>query len=864
DNEVCYYGSVRVGADGTVFYGTCKGLAIYRPQLDRPNELPPAPQITRFEYREGEWGDNELVVEYAGLSFANERQVRYRTRLVGFDSDWSDPTADHRIRYTNLPAYLTTKRFRFEVQAANDSGVWSIQPARVGVNVLPAWWVRWWAVLIWVSITFGSVVLYVRRKTRIHEAQLAKEREINEQLRRVDKLKDEFLANTSHELRTPLNGIIGIAESLLDGVAGSLNELMRKNLVTVAMSGRRLAGLVNDILDFSKLADRNLELQLKPTSVGVLTDIVLRISEPLLSGKELRLINDVPRDLPPASADEARLQQILINLVGNAVKFTHRGEVTVSAVDAGEMLEISVSDTGIGIPAEKFDAVFEAFEQVDASTAREYGGTGLGLSITKKLVETHGGAIWFDSEMGIGTTFRFTLPKAEGDAQAPEALHSLSHLRVESLKEELEARPESTGQTDGEARANVLVVDDEPVNLQVLANHLSFANYKVAQAMNGKEALDLIDSGEKFDIVLLDIMMPRMSGYEVCERIRQKYLPSELPVIMVTAKNQVSDLVQGLDSGANDYLAKPFSKDELLARLKTHLNLLNINLSYSRFVPREFLRYLNRESILDVKLGDSVEQDMTIFVSDIRSFTTLSEGMTPSENFQFVNDYMAVAGPVIRDHGGFIDRYTGDAIMGLFAEKADDALDAAIDTLRKIRSMNDGRKKDGKPEVRIGIGIHTGSLRLGIVGEHERAQGDIFSDAVNLANRIEGLTKFYGVSVVVTGETLGQLQSPARYRIRFLGHVQVKGKNRPVSLYELFDGDPQPVVERRLKTRADYDAGIQAFLSRDFQAAAVHFERCISVDPDDAATKMYLERSLDFGRTGVPENWTGVEALNFK
>jgi len=416
----------------------------------------------------------------------------------------------------------------------------------------------------------------------------------NADLQRFDKLKDEFLANTSHELRTPLNGIIGIAESLMDGVTGSLPKETRFNLSLIVSSGRRLANLVNDILDFSKLKHETIELQLKPVEMRSLAEVVLTLCRPLIGQKNLQLINSISPDLPAVSADENRVQQILHNLVGNALKFTDSGTVEITAEVRGErsnsQLAISVCDTGIGIPEDKRDRIFESFEQADGTTARQYGGTGLGLAITKTLVELHGGRIDVESTVGVGSRFTFTLPVSEGLQVGRLKVESSQELNVGRLKvessQELNVESsqglnvESSQQpanlqpvTPDASTINILIVDDEPVNRQVFANYLSLQNYDITQASNGLEALALLESGFKPDLILLDVMMPRLTGYEVTRKIRETWQANELPILLLSAKNQVSDLVVGLEVGANDYLTKPISKDELLARIKTHLNL---------------------------------------------------------------------------------------------------------------------------------------------------------------------------------------------------------------------------------------------------------------------------------------------------
>ena len=418
------------------------------------------------------------------------------------------------------------------------------------------------------------------RKEKIlaqQEAILAHEQAVDG-LRNADRLKDEFLANTSHELRTPLNGIIGIAESLIDGVAGSLSQGAVTNLLMVVSSGKRLASLVNDILDFSKLKHKEIELSRKSVDMGPLTQVVIAVSKPLIAGKPVSIRNEIPADCY-VLGDENRLQQILHNLIENAIKFTEKGDIIIWAKSENDMVEIRVSDTGIGIPRDKFDDIFKSFEQVDASSSRTYAGTGLGLSISKQLIELHGGIIWVESALGEGTSFVFTIPAGEADAG-----DHLSEM-TEAKPAEAAALADDADGPEPEAHPRllipdsprVLVVDDEPVNLQVVSNHLSLQNFSVITATNGTDALEMLEHGESPDLILLDVMMPRITGFDVCSRIREKFPPNELPVIMLTAKNRISDMMQGFQRGANDYLSKPLEKNELITRVSTHVSLGRLN-----------------------------------------------------------------------------------------------------------------------------------------------------------------------------------------------------------------------------------------------------------------------------------------------
>jgi signal transduction histidine kinase/class 3 adenylate cyclase len=667
-------------------------------------------------------------------------------------------------------------------------------------------------------------------------------------LRETDRLKDEFLANTSHELRTPLNGIIGLADSMLDGATGPLTEVQQKNLDLIVSSGRRLTSLVNDILDFSRLQHKDLELQLGSVDIHSAVNVVLNLTKPLVTGKPLELVNNIQVGFPLAQADENRLQQILYNLVGNAIKFTDAGQVEISAQQIGEMLSISVRDTGIGIAPEKQTRIFEAFEQADGSVARVYGGTGLGLSVTRRLVELHGGTINVESEAGKGSCFTFTLPIAK-DQTRQEIVPSIGSQRLGAVVDMSTPALATTNANDAE-NFNILVVDDELVNLQVLNNHLTLSNYRVNQASSGQEALKLIDDGYLPDLIILDVMMPRMSGYEFCQTIRAKLAPNEVPIIMLTARNQVSDLVEGLNAGANDYMIKPFSKQELLARIRTHLTLSQINNAYARFVPREFLDQLGQDSILNVKLGDQIQKEMTVMFADIRSFTTLSENLTPEENFQFVNTLLSGLGPIIREHNGFIDKFMGDGVMALFPDSPDDAVKAALAMQQQLNEFNRDRPQNAY--VRIGVGIHTGTLMLGTVGEERRMEGTVISDVVNVAARLESLTKIFGSGIIISEATLSKLQ--ASYPHRSLGIVRVKGKRQAVAIYEVLSGI-DVLDELKLQTRDLLEEALRQYQRSVLNLALDGFGKVLTINPDDQVAKVYAERTAQLQRDGTSTSW---------
>jgi PAS domain S-box-containing protein len=271
------------------------------------------------------------------------------------------------------------------------------------------------------------------------------------------------------------------------------------------------------------------------------------------------------------------------------------------------------------------------------------------------------------------------------------------------------------------------------------------------------------------------------------------------------------------------------------------LELFKLNKAFERFVPRQFLQFLDKKSIVDVQVGDQVQQEMSVLFSDIRDFTTLSESMTPQDNFKFINGYLSRMEPAIVEHQGFIDKYIGDAIMALFSGEADNAVKAGIDMLYRLAEYNQHRANSGYVPIQNGIGINTGSLMLGTVGGNNRMDGTVISDAVNLASRVESLTKNYGVSLLITHQTFSRLTNPENYAIRMIDRVKVKGKSELVTVYEVFEADLPAIKEGKLAALEIFQEALSNYNSQKFREAEQLFAECLRLNPMDRVTQIYLQ-----------------------
>ncbi len=416
----------------------------------------------------------------------------------------------------------------------------------------------------------------------------------------------------------------------------------------------------------------------------------------------------------------------------------------------------------------------------------------------------------------------------------------------------------------------ILCVDDERTILNSLKKELKDIvgdAYLVELAEGSEDALEfleeLIEERTELPLVISDYIMPYLKGDELLIKIHQQ-LPQTRKVMLTGQADTVAVGNAVNHAGLYRYIAKPWQSDDLKLTVteairsfyqerklevqhqqmeRMNQELLALNKAYARFIPRQFLKLLNKDSILDIELGIQTERDMTILFSDIRGFTALSETMSPQQNFDFINAYLSRMEPVIDAHGGFVDKYIGDAIMALFPSSATEAVQGAIEMLHTLQIYNEERQAQGLEIIRIGIGLNTGAMMIGTVGGINRMDGTVISDAVNIASRIEHLTKVYGVGLLITEQTYQQLTNPKEnFNIRLIDSVQVKGKRARITVYEVFDADTAEQINLKQATLKAFTQGLKLYHARDFTEARTHFESVLKINKEDQVAKIYLAR----------------------
>ncbi|MGG3740485.1 ATP-binding protein [Paenibacillus chibensis] len=401
-------------------------------------------------------------------------------------------------------------------------------------------------------------------------------RQLTESLRLADRQKDDFLSTVAHELRNPLHGMINISQSLSDREQAQPGVKSSRELQLLIQVGRRMSYMLNDLLDMARLKENRVRLNLERVSLHGAASSVIDMLRYMTEGKPIQLVNRIPEGFPPVEADENRLNQILFNLLHNAIKYSNAGEVTVQAEIQDGLANLSVADTGIGIDEDLQEHIFEPYAQGSSACSSFRGGFGLGLSICKQLIEMHGGTLIVRSKPSEGSVFSFTLRlAADGNADVPAETSAETAVARAEGSEAPDVLMPSYGETISHAsydQIRLLAVDDDPVNLNVLRTIFANEDYDVFTATSGMEALKQLEYGG-FDLIVTDVAMPGMSGYELTRLIRERYSLAELPVLLLTAYHLDKDIEAGFRSGANDYVTKPVNATELKARVRSLTNL---------------------------------------------------------------------------------------------------------------------------------------------------------------------------------------------------------------------------------------------------------------------------------------------------
>jgi signal transduction histidine kinase/ligand-binding sensor domain-containing protein/DNA-binding response OmpR family regulator len=591
---------------GEMYLGGFKGLIKFQPDSIRDNpdipfivitsvkvfnkELQPDSAITEKKIIKLPYYDNTVAFEFAALNYTSNQKNQYAYTLEGIDKDWVNSGTRRFASYPDLHP----GSYVFSVKGSNNDGVWNETGASITLIISPPWWKTWWA-----YVGYGLVILFVLYILRRYEMnrlsfknQVETDTAILKERDETDKMKSRFFANISHEFRTPLTLIIGPAERMI----AEAPDDIKKDANTIIRNARRLLQLINQLLDLSKLEAGKLKPEISKGNIVSFIKGVAFSFESLADSKDITLQVQAEKEDIALYFDTEKMLQILSNILSNAFKFTHEGgKITVSIsefIPPGQemhpqFVEIVIRDTGIGISSEEIPRLFDRFYQVDSSFTKEFEGTGIGLALTKELVELHHGTIRVESKKedynaaGSGwTKFTVVLPLGKDHFSSevifkPDAGQISADERTYLTSDVPDHQPRAikaviAGASPGEKNI-ILIVEDNYDMRQFIRESLD-ADYIIEEAANGEQG---VRKAEKLipDLIISDMMMPRMDGNELVRILKNDEKTSHIPIILLTAKAGREDKLEGLETGADDYLTKPFDQKELQVRIK---NLVNI------------------------------------------------------------------------------------------------------------------------------------------------------------------------------------------------------------------------------------------------------------------------------------------------
>ena len=697
-------GAYYLSKNGEMFFGGIKGLNYFY-----PNEIKDNPNIPKIALTNLKLGDHyisikdensvlkrtfsetdELVLSYAddvitfeftSLDYSAPNKNRYAYKLENFNEDWIYSGSVRSATYTHLPF----GEYVFRVKGSNNDGVWNEEGITLKLIITPPWWSRWWAYIIYGLLLLS--ILYIIRRYELNRLKLKNQLEVEkieiDTLRNLDQLKSHFFANISHEFRTPLTLILGQIESVL---ASNLEIKEKGKLQVATRNARRLLTLINQLLDLSKLEAGSMELNAEQHNIVSFLKSLFFSFESLADNQKIKLKFESELENIPVVFDPDKIEKVFYNLVSNAFKFTSlQGEIKVSLkLIEPFKVEICVKDNGIGIPADRISHIFDRFYQIDSSSTREHEGTGIGLALTKELVELHHGKISVKSEVNKGTEFSIHLPLGGLKTKEEPSLEKTTNyssngnnsddnekdLVLNDEHHELNISNSDTQIPFNDQNEIVLIAEDNADVRAYIREQLE-NDYKILEAKNGEEGFSIAQN-EIPDLIITDVMMPKKDGYQFCKEIRNDEKTSHIPIIMLTAKAGLDDKIEGLETGVDAYLTKPFSARELRVRVR--------NLIYQR---KQLRKRFSKSTILKPSDVSVVSVEQIFLEKTIRTIEKHFE----DEQFgveKLADEMNMSVSQLNRKLNALVDQPPGQLIRSFRLQRAADLLKQNAGTVAEI------------------------------------------------------------------------------------------------------------------------------------------------------------------------------------